>query len=591
MRISEAISLCGLAVLVTASIDVQAKTIYVAPSGNDQNSGSSAGAPLRTIAAASAHATAGDTVYLLAGQYNEAIVPAASGTANQPITYRSAADSPAVISNVRIGILVSSKAYLIFDGIAINGGAAPPDASVNTFAVIQNSNHVTIRNSNFKYANGWSGVDISGQYSADGRYWGAVDSSAVLQGTTSNITIENNVIDNVGQFATLYGDVIQVSYGTVRQILIQRNTLRHGGHDLVELDSDNSVLQNNTLNNSYADLTGGDAGYRSIEVRGSYNVVQNNFMAHARVGGDGRYGPLASIRGKQNVVRWNVFFDAINGGIQTWCGTGPGDSTSIGNGRIYGNTFDQLGGSAWAVWAYSGCESLGSFAFVNNLVVNTRNAAGTAIQNGATLPDADLFFAVSGGNGLTDMGAGPTGGSVARGNLFAPANQGPGYVIMAGAGGRMAIDAAMAQHPQLFSKNVDARPVFVSARPALMGDFQLQPSSPGIGGGVFLTAAAGSGTPNRLPVHDSLYFSDGNGLVPGDTIQLQGTTLKATVVGIDRAANILTLSVPLAFSNGQGVALAYSGAAPDVGAPVGSTDTRRPLAPSGVTIKPGSASH
>ena len=46
-------------------------------------------------------------------------------------------------------------------------------------------------------------------------------------------------------------------------------------------------------------------------MRGSYNVVQNNFMAHARVGGDGRYGPLASIRGKQNIVRWNVFFDAI----------------------------------------------------------------------------------------------------------------------------------------------------------------------------------------------------------------------------------------------------------------------------------------
>lgn len=571
--------------LLTASIGAQAKTIYVSPSGSDQNPGTSASVPLRTIAAASARATAGDTVYLLAGQYNEAIVPANSGTATAPITYRSATDSPAVISNVKIGILVSSKAYLVLDGISINGGSASPDASVNTFVVIQNSHHVTIRNGNFRYANGWSGVDISGQYSTDGRYWGSVSPGAVSQGTTSYITIENNVIDNVGQFASLYGDVVQVAYGTVRQILIQHNTLRHGGHDLVEMDSDNSVLQDNTLDNSYADLTGGDTGYRSIEVRGSYNVVQSNFMAHARVGGDGRYAPLASIRGKQNIVRWNVFFDAINGGIQTWCGTGPGDSTAIGNGRIYNNTFDQLGGSAWAVWAYTGCDRLGSFAFVNNLVVNTRSAVGTTMQNGATVPDADLFLAVSGGDGLTDMGTGPTGGAVARGNLFAPANGTVGYVILAGAGGRMTIDAAAAQNPLLFSKNVNARPVFVAVRPALMADFQLQPSSPGVGAGVFLTTASGSGNTKRLPVHDSLYFSDGNGLLPGDTIQLQGTTQTATVVAIDRVANILTLSVPLTFSSGQGVALAYAGAAPDVGAPVGGVDTKRPLAPSGVTIR------
>ena len=229
---------------------------------------------------------------------------------------------------------------------------------------------------------------------------------------------------------------------------------------------------------------------------------------------------------------------------------------------------------------------------MNNLVVNTRSAAGTTIQNGATLPDADLFFALSGGNGLTDMGAGPTGGSVARGNLFAPANQGPGYVLMAGGGGRMAIDAATAQYPQLFSKNVNARPVFVAKLvPYRWGISSCNPQAPGWAEGYFSRQPQHRGTPTVFPCTIAASLMAGCS-APGDTIQLQGTKQKATVVGIDRAANILTLSVPLAFSDGQGVALAYAGAAPDIGAPVGSTDARRPLAPSGVTVtSPCPASH
>ena len=63
------------------------KDIYVAASGgNNQNSGASPSAPLATIAAASALAGPGDNVNLIAGQYNEAIVPVNSGTQGRPIT-------------------------------------------------------------------------------------------------------------------------------------------------------------------------------------------------------------------------------------------------------------------------------------------------------------------------------------------------------------------------------------------------------------------------------------------------------------------------------------------------------------------------
>ena len=68
--------------LLTALSAAYGKDIYVAASGgNDQNSGAAASAPLATIAAASARAAPGDNVYLMAGQYNQPIVAASSGTA------------------------------------------------------------------------------------------------------------------------------------------------------------------------------------------------------------------------------------------------------------------------------------------------------------------------------------------------------------------------------------------------------------------------------------------------------------------------------------------------------------------------------
>jgi hypothetical protein len=558
---------------------VAASDIYVSPNGDDQNSGTSAAAPLRTIAAASSRAGAGDTVNLMPGQYSEPIVPKASGTAGKAITYRSTVQGAAVISNVSIGILVSSQSYLVFDGIAVNGGSQAPNASVRTFAAIQNSNNIVIRNAVFKHANDWAGVDISTSYSADGKYYGYVAKTSILNGSCAYITIEDSVLDDVGDYHRAYGDVIQVGAGT-QHILIQRNTITHGGHDLVEFDSDYGVLQNNTFNNGFADLAGSDTGYRSIEVQGSFNVVQGNLLAHARQGGQARVPPLASVRGNNSIVRQNVFTDGIAQGEVTWCGA---VQTPVTNQRIYNNTMYRLGSAALSMWAYTGCTMAGNLVFANNLIVDSRIAPGVLnwAQHGGTIPDADLFFAVSGGNGLVDVGRGPTANSVVKGNLFAPSNGGPAYVIT-GSDGRITLAAAAAKYPQLFYGNIEARPAFTQAHPKAFADFQLMPNSAGVAAGVFPTVAVGGGTSNRLTVQDSLYFTDGNGVIPGDTIQLQGGTQSATIVGIDRPSNTLILSSALPFKDGQGVSLRYMGAAPDIGASAAAVV--RPVPPGGFTI-------
>ena len=560
MNASRIIGLClGSFALAVAGV-AAAKDIYVSPSGDDSSAGNSAAAPLRTIAAASSLAAAGDTVHLAPGQYSEPVVPVASGTAAAPITY--SGSGQAVISNVQVGILVSSRAYIVLDGISVNGQNSAPNATVRTFAVVQNSNHITIRNAVFRHASDWAGVDISSYFSPDGRYYAYVPKGSWQQGSTSNVTIEDSTLDDVGNYASAYGDVIQVGAGT-SHILIQRNTLTHGGHDLVEFDSDFGVLQNNNLNNSYADLVGGDTGYRSIEVQGSFNLIQGNLMTGARQGGQARVPPLASVRGISNILRQNVLSNGIAQGEVTWCGTGQ---TPVTNERIYNNTMYRLGSAALSMWAYTGCTTIGNLVFANNLVVQSRVAPGTLswAAHGGSLPDADLFFSVSGGSGVVDVGLGPTAQSVVKGNLFLPNAGGPAYVIT-GTDGRITLAAAAAKYPQYFSGNVEARPTFAVAQPVAAADFRLAPGSPGISGGVFLTQVAGNGNANRIVVGDSTYFSDGNGVTAGDTIQLQGSTQTATIVGIDRTSNTLTLSAALTFTNGQGVALPYSGAAPDIG--------------------------
>ncbi len=578
MNVAQARTVLAGITLLTAALAASANDFYVAPNGNDSNPGTSS-APLATIAAASNKVHPGDTVYLMPGKYSEAIVPVVSGTASQPITYKSAGPTPAVISNVSVGILVSSVGYVTFDGINVNGTTPAPHATVNTWVAVQNANNIVIKNGTFQYANGWSGIDVSGNYTADGRFWQS-ELKSVLSGLSTNITIQDNTLDNVGDYYTPTGDVIQISNGEVQHVLIQRNKITHGGHDLVEFDSDYGVFQNNTLNNSYADLIGGDTGYRSVEVRGSYNVVQGNFMEHARYGGGSatHAGPLASVRGNQNIFRNNVLFDGLDGGIATWCGAA---NTSVSNGRIYNNTMDQLGAGAWSVWAYTACESEFGFAFTNNLVVNSRMAAGTVLANGGAIPDVDLLFALTGAGATLNSGV--TGQSVVKGNLFMPHGGGPAYVMILGGGGRETLVSAASQNQQVFASNIQAQPNFSSANPTAAADFQLQPSSPGVGAGVFLTQVVGSGTSNRVVVQDSLYFSDGNGLIPGDTIQLQGSTLRSTIVSIDRGSNTLTLSSPITFKAGQGVALPYKAAAPDIGAGVAISGAS-PLPPSNVAI-------
>jgi len=541
---SNLLARCALLLIISmACAGTYAKDIYVATNGNDANTGLSTAQPVRTIAKGSALAQPGDVVRILPGRYNEAIIPARSGAAGKPITYRAHTTTRPILTHgsargLDAAIRISGKSHITVDGINVDGVRAAPNASVTRFALIENASQVVVRNGNFKYANGWAGFAVTG--------------------TTSYVTIEDNTIDFVGQYNnggttnSDTGDAIEVRHGTIHHVLIQRNKLKHAGHDLLRLDAKNSVVQDNTFDNSYRDVLGGDRGGRSATFQGADNVIQRNFFTGSGQSSDSARNPLIKVEGVGNIARNNVFYNGQNHGIITAAGNWSVNSTHA---RIYNNTFYRLGASAWQVRHYlGGTNTVGQGMFLNNLVLDSRLNPPNASE------DSDIMYAVA------TAGLGATANCKVMTNLFFPgANKAP-RVMLLGFDGFLEMPIAEQVHPTLFNQNTRARPTFAVAAPKAIQDFELTAGSPGVNQAAFLTTTKAAGTSARVPVNDRRFFSDGFGLVLGDMVQLKGSLERIRVVDVDEAASTLVLAKSVTFTSGQGIALAYEGSSPDNGA-------------------------
>lgn len=116
-------------------------------------------------------------------------------------------------------------------------------------------------------------------------------------------------------------------------------------------------------------------------------------------------------------------------------------------------------------------------------------------------------------------------------------------------------------------------------------DLTLQPGSPAIDAGTWLTTTRSSGSGTTLPVVDAGYFHDGYGLIGGDVVQLEGGA-SAQVTHVDYDANTLTLKTGLTWKSGQGVSLRYTGKAPDIGRyEVGLSDDDAPVFPAPTRLR------
>ncbi len=315
--------------------------------------------------------------------------------------------------------------------------------------------------------------------------------------------ILNNTLDDANDSIT-----IQESDRNV----VEGNTVTKARHSLLSLRCGNfNVVRGNTFSNpDQKDLEIYDCeGTSDAPVKldaTKRNLIEDNVIADTKAtSSDHDYNGI-QFGGQQGIVRRNVFRDNQGGGMNFQYYSQ--ESLYNNRNRVYHNTF--YGNRCYGVVGESGSAS----QFFDNRVRNSLFYKNTSCAGGGTAQTliADAGQVILSNNAL--------------------ATTSPGFVGEA------------------------------------VRDLHLAPGSAMIDAGAFLTTATSAGTGTSLPVADAGYFYDGF-QVPGqvgDLIQLQGQTGVARILAIDYNTNTLTLDTALTRTAGQGVALAYVGAAPDQGA-------------------------
>ena len=89
-------------------------------------------------------------------------------------------------------------------------------------------------------------------------------------------------------------------------------------------------------------------------------------------------------------------------------------------------------------------------------------------------------------------------------------------------------------------------------------DFRLREDSACVNAGAFLTQTTTSGSGTAIRVVDPKFFIDGYGIVDGDLIQLEGSTVKLRVVSADIVGGLLTVDQATSWTAGRGVTLSVT---------------------------------
>jgi len=108
----------------TAASPAEPKTYYVAPDGNDANTGLTRDQAFQTVNRAAVRVAPGDTVMIAGGEYAETVRIRAAGTKDRPITFRSVPGEKPLFKgeNVSLVFQLVVKPDIRFDGLYFDAG-------------------------------------------------------------------------------------------------------------------------------------------------------------------------------------------------------------------------------------------------------------------------------------------------------------------------------------------------------------------------------------------------------------------------------------------------------------------------------------
>ena len=331
---------------------------YVSTTGSDSNSGT-VSSPWLTIQHAANTATAGATVYVMGGTYNESVNFPNSGTENEPITFESFPGQTALISGTSLTCCTSNPAS---SGNLTQG-------LVN----IVNGSYITI--SGFAIANFTTGK------AAD------TPSGVWITGSGTGVQILNNQVYNITTTAGANGNAFGIAvYGTSETPITQ---LVISGNEVYDLKTGESESVNTDGNVTYFKITN--------------NIVHDNYNIGIAAIGDEGVGPTGYDVSTYGEISGNTVYN-ISGIVN------PGEGKSydadgiycdgcayvtIENNWIYNvdygievsseNQVCQTNGTEWTGPNNTGTASLsnhpcyGEYVTVRNNVITNSNACGFSI--------------------------------------------------------------------------------------------------------------------------------------------------------------------------------------------------------------------
>ena len=357
--------------------------------------------------------------------------------------------------------------------------------------------------------------------SRSGNYYSGFD---MERGSRSNVIV-NCTFSRWGSGSDASGDMLNIGLETGSDATwynrVEGCTLYSAGHSLINLRSGFNIIRNCWMHN---EVWSSGYGMRCIISQNShplmdgYNIIESNRIAYAAPWYSGTSDFGIDVRSHRNIIRRNYFFNSTAGGV----GFEGGISTDqpVWN-HVYHNTFYTNGQASGAYQCAIAFDNWGSAIVKSNVIANNifwkhrQNYVFTDSQQGASVQSFGT-------------------------NWISTASP-------------MFTDVTTAYGPTTVGKP----------------DLSILTNSPCVNSGGWLTTVSNvSSTGTSFVVADPYFFFDGYGVVPGDTIQLQGqpATSRATITAINYSTRTLTFTPSLTWTNGQGISTPYNGPAPDIGA-------------------------
>lgn len=369
-----------------------------------------------------------------------------------------------------------------------------------------NANNNIIQNCNMNGCNGWSGIILyKSKYNRilSNTIEGADDSLYILEQSMYNLVEGNEFGDARHGCIDIVGPTGSVEFGNGPCYNIIRDNYLH-----------------NKLHTSF-----------QLEMNSYRNLIENNIIVNSDTTVHGN-GPGLQLDASANIVRNNIIINNYNEGMAVnayyYSGTfKPCNYNKIYNNVIYGNDKGHLTNTT---------EIIHDNIFKNNIY----------FHNNA---EAIYFWSNDAAN---------------KNNIFTHniiMNNVPGENAVIWIGQPRTLAWMQSNHPDLFFDNLEQDPLFTNPG---NGDFTLQPGSPAIDAGIWLTHTIGSGMGNQIHVEDAGYFHDGFGLINGDMIKI-GSNPVTMILNINYDSNIITINNSITWGDTEPVSLPYQGSAPNIG--------------------------